>query len=37
MAKLEYVQQNYDGDGWEGTRFDGGEFSGVVLEAVISF
>jgi hypothetical protein len=37
MAKIEYVQQNYDGDGWAGSRFDGGEFSGVVLEAVISF
>jgi len=37
MTKVEYVQQNYDGDGWEGSRFDGGEFSGVVVEAVISF
>lgn len=36
MTKIEYVQQNYDGDGWGG-RFDGGEFSGVVVEAVISF
>ena len=36
MAKVEYVQQNYEGDGWAG-RFDEGEFSGVVVEAVVSF
>jgi hypothetical protein len=37
MAKLEYVQNTYDGDGWDGTRFQEGEFSGIVLEAVVSF
>jgi len=37
MAKLEYVMQEYDGDGWEGTRFEGGEFDGIMLEALISF
>ncbi|MFZ6051396.1 hypothetical protein [Halocola ammonii] len=37
LAKAEYVMQTYSGDGWAGTRFDEGEFSGVVVEAVISF
>lgn len=37
MTKLEYVNQQYNGDGWAGQRYDGGEFNGVVLEAVISF
>lgn len=36
MAKVEYMQQNYEGDGWAG-RFDEGEFNGVVVEAVVSF
>lgn len=36
MAKVEYMQQNYEGDGWAG-RFDEGEFKGVVVEAVVSF
>ncbi|MCA1764227.1 MAG: hypothetical protein LC664_14725 [Flavobacteriales bacterium] len=36
MAKVEYMQQTYDGDGWAG-RFDEGEFNGVVVEAVVSF
>lgn len=37
LAKAEYVTQTYNGDGWLGSRYDGGEFSGVVFEAVISF
>ncbi|SHF93247.1 hypothetical protein SAMN05443144_11594 [Fodinibius roseus] len=37
LAKLEYVKQTYDGDGFAGTKYDGGEFDGVMLEAVISF
>lgn len=38
QAKLEYVQQNYTGDGFEGDpTYDGGEFGGFVLEAVIGF
>ncbi len=37
LAKLEYVTQKYDGDYWMGTGFQGGEFSGVMLEAVIGF
>ncbi|MFN1836138.1 hypothetical protein AB2B38_012810 [Balneola sp. MJW-20] len=37
LAKIEYVTSTYDGNGWNGTKFEGAEFSGVVLEAVISF
>ena len=37
VAKLEYVSQQYDGPGWNGTRLQGAEFSGVNLEAGISF
>jgi len=37
MAKLEYVTQSYEGDGWAGSRFEGGEFDGIMLEALISF
>ncbi|NJB87733.1 hypothetical protein GGR26_003519 [Lewinella marina] len=36
VTKLEYVRQRYTGDGWTG-RFAGAEFSGVNLEAGISF
>jgi len=36
VTKVEYVYQTYDGDAWTG-RFAGGEFSGVVVEAAISF
>ena len=37
LAKFEYVTQSYDGDGFVGTKYQGGEFNGVMLEAVISF
>lgn len=37
VAKLEYVSQKYEGDGWIGTKYQGGEFNGVMLEAAISF
>ncbi|AGA79446.1 hypothetical protein [Echinicola vietnamensis] len=37
MAKLEYVTQTYEDDGWAGTKYAGGEFNGINLEAVISF
>jgi hypothetical protein len=40
LTKLEYVKQNYKGDAWTGpqlARFAGAEFSGIMLEAVISF
>ncbi|WP_258099916.1 hypothetical protein [Marinoscillum pacificum] len=37
LAKLEYVKQAYDGDGWNGTDFQDGQFDGIVLEATIGF
>lgn len=37
LAKFEYVTQSYSGDGYVGTKYEGGEFNGVMLEAVISF
>lgn len=37
LTKLEYVQQQYNGDYYTGSMYEGAEFSGVVLEAVISF
>ncbi|MFW6290491.1 MAG: hypothetical protein ACOC0R_05945 [Mariniphaga sp.] len=36
LTKLEYVNQQYKGDAWQG-RFAGAEFSGVMVEAAISF
>ena len=36
LAKAEYVTSSYDGDGFTG-KYAGAEFSGVVVEAVISF
>ncbi|MGE0932013.1 hypothetical protein [Peijinzhouia sedimentorum] len=36
LTKLEYVKQSYNGEAWTG-RFAGAEFSGVTVEAVISF
>lgn len=36
LTKVEYVKQSYDGEGWTG-RFAGAEFSGLNVEAVISF
>jgi hypothetical protein len=37
MTKLEYVNQNYEGEGWTGTKYNGGKFDGINIEAVISF
>jgi len=37
LAKLEYVTQSYDGEGFAGGPYDGAEFSGINIEAVISF
>lgn len=37
MAKAEYVQQTYSGDGWNDQSYQGAEFSGIVFEATISF
>ena len=36
LTKVEYLKQSYDGKGWTG-RFAGAEFSGLMLEAIISF
>jgi len=37
LMKTEYVSQKYDGDGWIGSIYQGGEFNGLVIEAVIGF
>lgn len=37
MTKVEYVNQQYNGDAWAGQRYQGAEFNGLMLEAVISF
>ncbi|MFA0960488.1 hypothetical protein AB9P05_01650 [Roseivirga sp. BDSF3-8] len=37
LAKLEYVTGNYGGPGFDNTKFQGAEYDGFVLEAVISF
>ncbi|MEQ8237673.1 MAG: hypothetical protein RIA69_00600 [Cyclobacteriaceae bacterium] len=37
LTKLEYVTSSYDGAGWNGTKFQGAEFNGIVIEAVIGF
>ena len=39
LTKLEYVQQNYEGNAWTGQlgRYAGASFSGVNIEAVIGF
>lgn len=37
LAKLEYVNQTYEGDGFQESVYEGAEFDGILLEAVISF
>lgn len=37
LTKVEFVQQSYTGEGWEGSTFQGGEFNGLMIEAVVSF
>lgn len=37
LAKLEYVTQTFDGNGYAGTKYEDGKFNGIILEAVISF
>ena len=37
LAKIEYVTSTYDGDGIQGTKLQGAEFNGVVVEATIGF
>ena len=37
LTKLEYVNQSYSGDGWDGGIYQGGGFNGIMIEAAISF
>ncbi|XOV92970.1 MAG: hypothetical protein ACFHWX_22575 [Bacteroidota bacterium] len=37
LTKVEFVNQKYDGDGFSSSVYDGGKFSGLVIEAVIGF
>ena len=37
MLKGEYVTSSYDGAGFNGTKLQGAEFDGFMLEAVIGF
>ena len=37
LAKFEYVTQTYDGAGWQNTKYAGGKFDGLVIEAVVGF
>jgi hypothetical protein len=37
MMKLEYVNQKYEGDGWLASKYEGAQFEGVNIEAVIGF
>ncbi len=40
LTKIEYMQQNYnESSAWSGAnaRFNGGEFKGIVIEAIIAF
>lgn len=37
LTKLEYVKQTYGGDGYNGSLYQGAEFSGIMIEAVIAF
>lgn len=37
LAKIEYVTQSFDGDGYTGTELQGAGFDGIVIEATIGF
>ena len=37
LFKVEYVTQKWEDTGYDGTKYQGAEFDGVVLEAVIGF
>ncbi|NEN23132.1 hypothetical protein G3O08_06425 [Cryomorpha ignava] len=37
LAKIEYMNQNYSGDGYIGSRFENGNIQGIMIEAVIGF
>jgi len=37
VTKIEYVNQQYKGSGWNGSLYQGGQFKGLMIEAAISF
>jgi len=37
VAKLEYVTEKREGDGWIGTKYQDAKFDGIMIEAAISF
>lgn len=37
LLKAEYVSQKWEDKGYDGTKFQGAEFNGVVVEAVVAF
>lgn len=37
LTKVEFVNQSYSGDAYEGSKYEDGSFSGVMIEAAISF
>lgn len=37
LTKIEYVNQNNDGDGYNGTKYEDAQWDGIVIEAVIGF
>lgn len=37
VAKIDYVSSTYSGDGFAGTKYQGAQFNGAVIEAVIGF
>ena len=37
LVKIEYANQEYAGAGWNGSRFQDGQFNGINFEAVIGF
>jgi hypothetical protein len=37
LLKAEYVTQKWEDKGYEGTKYQGAEFNGVVIEAVVAF
>lgn len=37
LSKIEYVNQQYEEEGWNNTKYSGAEFNGIVIEATVSF
>jgi len=37
LTKIEYVRQDYSGEGWTGQRFQGAWFRGMMIEGTITF